>query len=149
MPAATLRAVEVPPRATPPLRPEWERSAREVVGAIGTMDERGRVGVTEPTAYVGKTVTVVGRFGGANLFEDLPPESRLRPDWVLRDGPYSIWICGRPPKGQGFALDTRSRAESRWRLEVQGRVETRKRYVCLRALRVLLVGRGDPEEVRP
>jgi hypothetical protein len=163
--------------------PAWLNRELEVVGAIDTMDEHGRIGglgpkafavwsvalgderprrdrkntgsvlealVTDPTAYVGKAVTVKGRFRGANLFEDLPPESRLSPeDWVLRDGPFSIWICGKPPKGQGFALDPRSRSESRWRLEVEGRVEVRNRYVYLRARSVLLVGRGEPEEAQP
>ena len=87
-----------------------------------------------------------GTFRGANLFEDLPPESRRDPaDWVLKDGPFSIWVTGKAPKGRGWSLDPRQRSECRWRLEVKGRVEIAGGYVYLRATSVALVGRAKPE----
>jgi hypothetical protein len=102
--------------------------------------------VRYPKGGEGRTVTASGTFRGANLFEDLPRESRRDPsDWVLKDGPFSIWVTGRAPKGQGWALDPRQRAECRWRLEVKGKVETAGGYVYLRATSVALVGRARPE----
>jgi len=79
-------------------------------------------------------VTVTGVFRGANLFEDLPPESRRdESDWVLQDGPFSIWVTGKAPKGKGFALDPRSRSDCRYRLEATGKVSTANGFIYLRA----------------
>jgi len=98
--------------------------------------------VRGPDAAAGRSITVQGTFRGANLFEDLPPETRRDPaDWVLKDGPFSIWVTGRPPKGNGFSLDPRSRSDCEWRLEVTGKVETVARYIYLRAKSVALVRR--------
>jgi hypothetical protein len=96
--------------------------------------------VRGPDAAAGRSITVQGTFRGANLFEDLPPQTRRDPaDWVLKDGPFSIWVTGRPPKGDGFSLDPRSRSDCDWRLEVTGKVETAARYIYLRARSVALV----------
>jgi hypothetical protein len=106
--------------------------------------------VRGPDAAAGRSITVEGTFRGANLFEDLPPETRRDPaDWVLKDGPFSIWVIGRPPKGSGFSLDPRSRSDCEWRLEVTGKVETTARYVYLRAKSVALVRREKDEAAEP
>jgi hypothetical protein len=106
--------------------------------------------VRGPDAAAGRSITVQGTFRGANLFEDLPPETRRGPaDWVLKDGPFSIWVTGRPPKGDGFSLDPRSRSDCRWRLEVRGKVETAARYIYLRAKSVALVRREKEEADEP
>ena len=102
--------------------------------------------VRYPKGGEGRTVTASGTFRGANLFLDLPAESRRDPsDWVLKDGPFSIWVTGKAPKGHGFSLDPQQRSECRWRLEVKGKVETASGYVYLRASSVTLVGRAEPE----
>jgi hypothetical protein len=99
--------------------------------------------VRSPSVWAGRTVTVAGRFRGANLFGDLQPESRRSArDWVLRDGPFSVWVTGRPPRGTGWSLDPASPADCRFRLRVEGRVETRHGYVYLRAKSVSLLGRA-------
>jgi hypothetical protein len=106
--------------------------------------------VRGPEAAAGRSITVQGTFRGANLFEDLPPETRRSPaDWVLKDGPFSIWVTGRPPKGDGFSLDPRARSDCRWRVEVTGKVETAARYVYLRAKSVALVRREKDEADEP
>ncbi len=102
--------------------------------------------VRGPDAASGRSITVQGTFRGANLFEDLPPETRRDPaDWVLKDGPFSIWVTGRTPKGDGFSLDPRSRSDCEWRLEVTGKIETAARYIYLRAKSVALVRREKDE----
>jgi len=106
--------------------------------------------VRGPEAAAGRSITVEGTFRGGNLFEDLPPETRRDPaDWVLKDGPFSIWVTGRPAKGDGFSLDPRARSDCRWRLEVTGKVETAARYVYLRAKSVALVRRERDEAAEP
>jgi hypothetical protein len=98
--------------------------------------------VRYPKGSEGRLVTVRGTFRGANLFEDLPPDSRRsEDDWVLRDGPFSIWVTGKDPKGKGFSLDARSKSDCRFRLEVQGEIRTENDYIYLRAKKIQLLGR--------
>jgi hypothetical protein len=122
--------------------------------ASGPARERGAAGggmtleqlVRAPRQHEGRTITVRGVFRGANLFEDLPPESRRDAgDWVLRDGPFFIWVTGHAPRGKGFSLDPASRESAAYRLEVEGRPAVRGGLVYLRASEVRLLGRvKDP-----
>lgn len=98
--------------------------------------------VRYPKGAEGRVVTVSGVFRGANLFEDLPPESRRGDsDWVLQDGPFSIWVTGKAPRGKGFSLDPHSRADCRYRIEATGKVATANGYIYLRATGLQLLGR--------
>ena len=102
--------------------------------------------VRYPKGAEGREITVEGRFRGANLFEDLEPESRRRAsDWVLQDGPFSIWVTGKAPKGKGFSLDPRSRSDCRFRLEATGKVSTANGFIYLRASNLQLLGRAKAE----
>ncbi len=111
--------------------------------------------VRGPEATAGRAITVSGVFRGANLFGDLPAETRRQPsDWVLQDGPYSVWVTGKAPRGSGWSLDPRSKGDCGFRLEVRGRVEAAGGYVYLRAKSVVLLGRapdgaGDRESRTP
>jgi hypothetical protein len=49
------------------------------------------------------------------------------------------------PKGQGFALDPRSRSDCRYRLEATGEVVTARGCVYLRATSLRLLGRAKDE----
>ena len=64
-----------------------------------------------------------------------------RRDWVLRDGPFSIWVTGKGPRGKGWSLDPRSRADCRFRIEATGKVATANGYIYLRA--------DEPAAARP
>jgi hypothetical protein len=99
--------------------------------------------VTRPDRFVGRTVTVRGQFRGANLFGDFPAGKGGK-DWVLREGPFSIWITGRDPSGPGWRLDTASPADCVWNIEAEGKVERRAEAVFVKARRVRLLGR-DPD----
>ncbi len=102
--------------------------------------------VRYPKGVEGSVVTVTGVFRGANLFEDLPLESRRdESDWVLQDGPFSIWVTGKAPKGKGFSLDPRSRSDCRYRLEATGKVATANGFIYLRASSLQLLGRAKEE----
>lgn len=100
--------------------------------------------VRSPRQFEGRPIVVRGQFRGANLFEDMPPESRLAAtDWVLRDGPFFIWVTGRAPRGKGFSLDLESRASAAYRLEVEGRPRVQGGLVYLKASTVRLLGRDS------
>ena len=77
-----------------------------------------------PERYVGKGVTVTGRFRGANLFADLPMSAGTKGRWdfVLQSADSAIWVTGVRPRGRGFDLDVNSRLDTgRW-LQVAGTV---------------------------
>lgn len=77
-----------------------------------------------PDQYVGKGVTLTGRFRGANLFADLPmgAGTKGRWDFVLQSADSAIWVTGVRPRGRGFDLDINSRLDTgRW-LQVAGTV---------------------------
>ena len=89
--------------------------------------------------YDGQLVRVRGTYRGANRDADLPEKTRKgRGDWVIKDGLFAIWISGRKPKGDGFALDTGLKRDTGKWLEVVGRPETRNGVTYLRAVRVSL-----------
>jgi hypothetical protein len=75
-----------------------------------------------PDRYVGKGVTVTGRFRGANLFADLPSAAGTKGRWdfVLQSADAAIWVTGARPRGRGFDLDVNARMDAgRW-LQVAG-----------------------------
>lgn len=79
-----------------------------------------------PSRFVGRSVTVRGRFRGRNLFGDAPAWPRQSQwDFVLQSADAALWILGKRPRGDGFDLSTTNRAHTgRW-LEVTGKVEMR------------------------
>lgn len=102
--------------------------------------------VVDPEKAAGQMVKVTGTYRGANILDDLPGESRRsKDDWVLQDGPFSIWVTGSKPEGEGFSLGLRSRSDLRWQLDVQGTVEVHDGYVYLRAERLRLMGAAPDE----
>ena len=77
-----------------------------------------------PDQYVGKGITVTGRFRGANLFADLPQSAGTtgRWDFVLQSADSAVWVSGVRPRGRGFDLDVNARVDTgRW-LKVAGTV---------------------------
>jgi hypothetical protein len=104
-----------------------------------SMGKTGRRILDEPSAFVGKTARIVGQFRGRNLFGDLPTNSaRSEKDWVLKDGDTSMWVSGKAPKGDGWKLDIDDKADSRFMLEIEGRVEVINGVVYLKASKVLM-----------
>lgn len=98
--------------------------------------------VRQPARYQGRTIVIRGSFRGRNLFGDLPAGSaKDRSDWVLRDGPFFIWVTGKAPKGAGFGLNLDRPSDATYRLEVEGRPELKNGLVYLRAQAVRLLGR--------
>ena len=67
--------------------------------------------LAELTESIGKTVRVVGLFGGRNLLGDLPAGSEQGPsDWVLRRGGDAVWVTGKQPGATGGSSTRRIQA---------------------------------------
>jgi hypothetical protein len=141
--------------------PEWPHGSITATGIGDIENYRAResrrststIGdaLARPPEAAGKSVRIVGRFRGANLFGDLPADTRRAAgDWVLQDGEHAIWVTGRPPKGKGFDLDPGNKMDtSRW-LEVEGKLEAAGNVAYLKASRVQLVARpAAPSEDKP
>jgi hypothetical protein len=75
-----------------------------------------------PERYIGKGVTVTGRFRGANLLADLPQGAGTKGRWdfVLQSADAAIWVSGVRPRGKGFDLDVNSRVDTGHWLKVAG-----------------------------
>jgi len=88
----------------------------------------------DPGRYDGQRVTVVGQFGGRNLYGDLPKAPGIsRWDFVLRSAGASVWVTNLRPKGRGFDLDPMAKVDTgRW-LEVSGVVRQRGGLVWIEA----------------
>ena len=100
--------------------------------------------IVRPSRFVGTDVRVQGFFRGRNLFADFAEDTRRgRDDWVIRDGAFSIWVRGRPPRGKGWRLDPSSRRECGHRIEVAGRLERFRETLYIAAHDVVLLGRDD------
>jgi len=145
----------------PDRRPEWPPGSITATGVVDIENYRAAgprratstIGdaLARPPEAAGKSVRIVGRFRGANLFGDLPADTRRAAgDWVLQDGEHAIWVTGRPPKGKGFDLDPGNKMDTgRW-LEVEGKLEAAGDVAYLKASRVQLVARpAAPPEDRP
>ena len=77
-----------------------------------------------PEQFDNRTVTLVGRFRGRNLFGDLPQGvAKSKWDFVLQSADAAIWITGVRPKGKDFDLDPSARVDTGKWLEVKGTVQ--------------------------
>jgi hypothetical protein len=95
--------------------------------------------LARPGKLDGKTVRVVGKFRGRNLFGDLPARSeRESSDWVIKDDLFAVWVTGKRPKGPGWELDASLRRDTNKWIEVVGRPETVGNVTYIRALEVNL-----------
>jgi len=77
-----------------------------------------------PDQYVGKGVTVTGRFRGANLLADLPQGAGTKGRWdfVVQSADSAVWVTGVRPRGRSFDLDVTARADTgRW-IQIAGTV---------------------------
>jgi hypothetical protein len=76
-----------------------------------------------PEHYQDRSVTVTGRFRGANLYGDLPqPVNKSRWDFVVQSADAAVWVTGMRPRGKGFNLDPMARVDTGQWLEVTGTV---------------------------
>jgi hypothetical protein len=117
----------------------------EVKGPLKFVDVSLESLVSRPGREDGKTVRVVGKFRGRNLYGDLPARSeRASGDWVIKDDLYAVWVSGRKPKGSGWELDANLKRDTGKWIEVIGRPETRNGVTYVRAAQVRITDPPRP-----
>ncbi len=88
----------------------------------------------EPRRFEGQSITVIGRFRGANLYGDLPQApSKGRWDFVIQSADAAVWVTGQRPRGRGFNFDASTRLDTGRSLEVTGVVRTERGLVWMEA----------------
>ncbi len=76
-----------------------------------------------PSSFADRTVTVVGRFRGRNLYGDVPtPLNMSKWDFVLQSADAALWVAGLRPRGSGFVLDPGAKVDTNRWIEVSGTV---------------------------
>jgi hypothetical protein len=95
--------------------------------------------VTRPAQLARETVKVQGQFRGKNLFGDLENGNAPADGWVIKDGPFAIWVYGCRPKGRGWSLDPESRGDAKKWVQVTGRLDRKGGVPRLKAEEVELV----------
>lgn len=86
----------------------------------------------EPWRFDGQPLTLVGQFGGRNLFGDLPAApAKDRYDFVLRNAEGAVWVTGVRPKGKGFDLNVDARVDTSYWLKVTGILKRERGLVVL------------------
>lgn len=104
--------------------------------------------VLEPDRHEGQTVTVIGRFRGANLYGDLPQSpGRSRWDFVIQAADGALWVTGQRPRGKGFNLDSSTRLDTGRSLEVTGVVRRDRGLVWIEASKVELSSEAAPAAI--
>jgi len=102
----------------------------------------------EPERFEGRTVTVAGRFRGANLFGDLPQApGGNRSAFVIQSVDAAVWITGKPARGRGFNFDETIRLDTGRTLEVTGTVRREHGLVRIEATQVALAATPAPAAI--
>lgn len=123
-----LAGVDLGPLLQATNRGEWPARDRifVILGATTAdsplpQDPSLRALALAPEHYDGKSVTVIGRFRGTNLFGDLPvPVAKSKWDFVIQSADASIWVTGMRPRGKGFNLDPSARVDTGHWLQITG-----------------------------
>ena len=112
-----------------------EKPSKDAKSELVTLEEL----MAKPGRYDGKYIRVVGKFRGQNLYGDLPSRSQRRSsDWVIKDDLYAVWVTGRRPKGEGWALDSKLKRDTGKWIDVVGRATTANGVTYLEAIQVAL-----------
>ena len=123
-----LAGVDLGPLLQATNRGEWPARDRifVILGATTAdsplpQDPSLRALALAPDHYDGKSVTVIGRFRGANLFGDVPvPVAKSKWDFVIQSADAAIWVTGMRPRGKGFNLDPGARVDTGHWLQITG-----------------------------
>ena len=119
----------------------WPKPGEELllsVNAVQKVDSATQPSVRalalEPWKFEGQSVTVIGQFGGRNLFGDLPAApAKDKFEFVLRNVDAAIWVTGMQPKGKNFNLNVDARVDTSHWLSVTGLVMRDRGIVTIQA----------------
>ncbi|MGH9460287.1 MAG: Ig-like domain-containing protein [Vicinamibacteria bacterium] len=106
--------------------------------------------VRNPEPFYDKLISVVGKFRGDNVYNDLSMHTKKTPrDFIIKVADTAIWVTGKRPEGEGFELNPERRRDTgRW-LKVTGVPWTDGGDVYLRAQLIELVDKPEDPDLEP
>lgn len=133
----------------PELEEPTEEPDLDIVIAPGDLvDLRTLLGNSEP--FIGKKVSVIGKFRGNNLYSDLSIRTKKTPrDFVIKVADAAIWVTGRRPRGKGFELNPRMRRDTGKWLKVTGTPWMDDGMTYLKAEMLEIVPEPDDPDLEP
>lgn len=106
--------------------------------------------VKDPGPFLGKQVSVLGKFRGSNLYGDLSIRDKRTPrDFVIKVADAAIWVTGRRPRGKGFRLDPDKRRDTGEWLRVVGEPWEVDGVVYLKAMKISLAEDPGKPDLEP
>jgi hypothetical protein len=147
-----IGAQEIVPIDKPEPEPEEVEPAKEVADPdlppSNVIDLR--VLVKDPEPYLDEHVTVIGKFRGDNVYDDLPLRTKKTPrDFIIKVADIAIWVTGKRPRGKGFELNPdRRRDTGKW-LKITGIPWMDDGVVYLKARKIEMVPKPDDPDLDP
>lgn len=134
-----------------PTEPEDEPEIEDPdIDASSLTDLDLRELVKDPARYLGKQVSVLGKFRGSNLYGDLSIRDKRTPrDFVIKVADAAIWVTGRRPRGKGFRLDPDKRRDTGEWLRVIGEPWKVDGTVYLKAMKITLATDPGKPDLEP
>jgi hypothetical protein len=83
--------------------------------------------------YQGVLVRFRGQFRGRDLFGEAACPGSPSDGWVVKDGPFAVWVDGQKPQGRGWSLHTGRREDTERWLEIVGRPGLKGECIVVRA----------------
>jgi hypothetical protein len=146
--AQEVTPVEKPP---PPKGAEPEKAKEVVVPDLPPSDLVDlRELMSNPDPYYDQLISVIGKFRGDNVYNDLPMKTKKTPrDFIIKVADVSIWVTGKRPRGKGFELNPERRRDTGKWLKITGVPWTDEGVVYLKARKIEMVPKPDDPDLEP
>ena len=140
--------VEKPPE---PKGAEPEKSKEVVVPDLPPSDQVDlRELMSNPDPYYDRLISVVGKFRGDNVYNDLPMRTKKTPrDFIIKVADVALWVTGKRPRGKGFELNPERRRDTGKWLKVTGNPWTDEGIVYLKARKIEMVPKPEDPDLEP
>jgi Bacterial Ig-like domain len=134
-----------------PVKPEDEPEIEDPdIDTSSLTDLDLRALVKDPTPFLGKQVSVLGKFRGSNLYGDLSIRDKRTPrDFVIKVADAAIWVTGRRPRGKDFRLDPDKRRDTGEWLRVIGEPWQVDGTVYLKAMKISIAEDPGKPDLEP
>ncbi|MEE9179634.1 MAG: Ig-like domain-containing protein, partial [Vicinamibacteria bacterium] len=140
--------VEKPPE---PKGAEAEKRKEVVVPDLPPSDQVDlRELMSNPAPYYDRLISVVGKFRGDNVYNDLPMRTKKTPrDFIIKVADVALWVTGKRPRGKGFELNPERRRDTGKWLKVSGIPWTDEGVVYLKAKKIEMVPKPEDPDLEP
>jgi hypothetical protein len=106
--------------------------------------------MSNPDPYYDELITVIGKFRGDNVYNDLPMRTKKTPrDFIIKVADVAIWVTGKRPRGKDFELNPERRRDTGKWLKVTGTPWTTEGVVYLKAKKIEMIPKPENPDLEP